>query len=76
MKQLPNEEMVVRWLMNSKGGDPEGKAGDIDAKQRQDAINMFSNGNSNATARQNALKQLEELAIQDRLTRSRRAGPQ
>lgn len=73
-----SEEMVVRWLMSSKGGDPEGLAGNIDAAQRQAGIDVFDKNKYpiNATARQEALRQLEELAIKDRLTRSRRSGPQ
>lgn len=67
-------EMIVRWLMKSRAGDPEGLAGPVDAKQRQEAVDMFENnpGSHNAEI----VRQLEELAIQDRLTRSRRSGPQ
>ena len=66
-----NEEMVVRWLMNSRAGDPEGFGGKGDARQRQEAIDMFANKKN-----QEVVRKLEELAIQDRLTRSRRSGPQ
>lgn len=71
MQRLPDEEMVVRALMASKGGDPEGMGGAVDAKQRQSGIDLMS-----TKANAETLRQLEELAIQDRLTRSRRSGPQ
>lgn len=73
-----SEELVVRWLMASKAGDPEGNAGSIDKKQRELGIQTFDPKEYpiNATARREALNQLEELAIKDRLTRSRRSGPQ
>lgn len=78
MRKMPDEEVVVRWLMNSKGGDPEHGTGNISDKQRQQGINAFDNKNWPAASTQNQeyLRQLEELAIQDRLTRSRRSGPQ
>lgn len=78
MDRLPPEELVVRWLMHSKGGDPEGKAGEIDARQRQQGINAFNSTLWPSVTKENqeALRQLEELAIKDRLTRSRRSGPQ
>lgn len=71
LSKLPNEEMVVRALMAAQAGDPEGLSGDIDARQRKAGISLMDN-----KANKEVLRQLEELAIQDRLTRSRRSGPQ
>lgn len=71
MAKMPNEEMVVRWLMKSKAGDPEGKAGDIDAKQRQQSIDLFSDAKH-----QEALNALEEIAIEHMKGRGKRVGPQ
>lgn len=78
LNKLPDEEYVVRWLMQDKGGDPEKGLGDLSDKQRQVGRDMFANENWPASSGQNRelLNQLEELAIKDRLTRSRRSGPQ
>lgn len=77
--RMPPEEYVVRWLMNSKAGDPENIAGHTAGlEQRQIGIDNFGNPTYPRTGERNSelLKQLEEVAIQDRLTRSRRSGPQ
>ncbi len=76
--KMPNEEYIVRWLMHSKGGDPENTGLDEDMKQRQIGIDNFGEQLYPMTGQRNrdALNKLEELAIQDRLTRSRRSGPQ
>lgn len=70
------DEMIVRWLMHSKAGDPEGFSGSADARQRQEAIDMFGANKPYGKNNKEIVRQLEELAIQDRLTRSRRSGPQ
>lgn len=69
----PDEETVVRWLMHSAGGDPEGNAGDMDAKQRQHAIDVYK---MPYTGYKDSLNQLQELAIDAMKNRGKRAGPQ
>lgn len=78
MKSMPNEEMVVRWLMHSKGGDPEGGAGEEDAKQRQEGIDLFNEPDKWASQAQNVsnLNKLQELAIGAMKDRGKRVGPQ
>ena len=78
LKQLPDEETVVRWLMHSQGGDPEGGAGEVDAKQRQTGIDMFSGEKYPALAEmyKAPLNQLQELAIDAMKNRGKRVGPQ
>lgn len=78
MSKLPDEETVVRWLMKSQAGDPEGKDGPVDAKQRQTGIDMFSGEKYPALASMNkeSLNTLQELAIDAMKHRGKRAGPQ
>lgn len=70
LKGLPDEEYIVRWLMNQNAGDPESK----DAVQRSDAIKMFTG--PFGKERQNNLDKLQELAISAMKDRGKRAGPQ
>lgn len=69
----PDEETVVRWLMHSQGGDPEGKAGPEDAKQRQFAIDAYK---LPYTGYKDSLDQLQEMAIEAMKNRGKRVGPQ
>lgn len=65
-----DEEMVVRFLMSSQGGDVEGKSGEADKKQRDRGVAMFQN-NKEAIA---LFKELNEAASE--LVSSRRPmGP-
>lgn len=80
MKRLPDEEMVVRWLMQSKAGDPEGLIdyANADKEQRKSAMTLFNPKVYPITAPRNHqdLNQLEELAIEHMKGRGKRAGPQ
>lgn len=79
LSNLPKEEYVVRWLMNTLGGNPEGgPTEEIGEKQKQTAIDLFDAPDkwaSNAQ-RQETLKALQELAIDHMKGRGKRAGPQ
>jgi hypothetical protein len=73
--ESPPEETIVRWLMHSQGGDPEGNSGMEDAKERQNAIDTYNSpyiGNDY----KNNLNQLQELAIEAMKNRGKRVGPQ
>lgn len=70
----PDEESVVRWLMHSLAGDPEGRNGTVDAKQRQHALDLY-NSPYHVDYNEN-LSQLQELAIDAMKNRGKRAGPQ
>lgn len=58
-----NEEMTVRYLMQSRAGDPEANGGPIDKKQRAQAVENFNLPFGDlGTQRQKALSQIEDLA--------------
>lgn len=80
MDKMPDEEYIVRWLMHSKAGDPEGKIewADAEKKQRQDAIDLFGQPNNWISNVENIknLNSLEEMAIEHMKGRGKRAGPQ
>lgn len=71
--QKVNQEPMVRYLMATRAGDPEKEGGNIDKKQRQDAITKYTTDFS-AKGRQADLKRLEELA-QDYIKNQRTQGP-
>jgi hypothetical protein len=76
---LPDEEMVVRYLMQSGAGNPESAStGNISIAQQRNAANLFDTSQypNMAGVHQKALDQMKELAIQAMKDRGKRAGPQ
>lgn len=70
MKRLPNEELVVRYMMATKMGNPEEGTGDISDKQRKSALALFDIDKRYVKD----LERLEELAAEARQTQRPR-GP-
>jgi hypothetical protein len=74
----PDEELIVRHLMQEQAGDPEGKRGayaNADNAQREQG--MWAYNKSYLSSDYNdSLKQLQELAIDAMKNRGKRAGPQ
>lgn len=75
IRSLPSEEHVVRYMMYKLAGDPEGKSGEIDKKQRDSGIWMFSSDKGDWTGKnQKALARLLEIAA-DLRKEQRPRGP-
>lgn len=73
-QSLPSEESVVRWLMYKNGGNPEGGSdAPVAEEQKQKAIGQFTGA---AGPSNEAVNQLQELAIQSMKNRGKRVGPQ
>lgn len=64
LSKMP-EENLVRYMMYKTMGDPEGKQGEIDAKQRQDAIDRFEKFQFGEYPKwKDNLNRLEEIAAE------------
>ena len=70
LKKLPNEELIVRYLMATQAGDPEKNGGPVDKQQRSSA--MYVLGQSGMYK-----KELEQLnrAAEDAYAARRPGGP-
>jgi hypothetical protein len=76
LAKLPDGEMIVRWLMKTKAGDPENQPWDV--QQKNEASELFGKPDHWISNARNvkALNDLEELAIYHMKGRGKRAGPQ
>jgi hypothetical protein len=69
-----DEESLTRYIMYKHAGDPEGDAGNLDAKQRADAIRMFEDTNGKTWARyEEAINKITKAA-QDEIKKRRPGG--
>lgn len=73
LRDLP-EEATVRYMMYKYAGDPEGKGGTIDSKQRQSGIDLYSGAAAWDGRRQKKLERLMEIAANMR-KEQRPGGP-
>jgi len=69
-KNLPSEEMLVRYLMATQAGDPEKNYSTVGNKQREDALKLFKRTNFT-----DSVKQLEDAAKIRLLARQPKMGP-
>lgn len=75
IKDLPQEEYVVRYMMYKYAGDPEGKGGDIDLQQRKSGIWHFDENQGDWSGKnRKALDRLMEIAA-DLRAQQRPRGP-
>jgi hypothetical protein len=78
-QNLPDQEMIVRYLMQSQAGDPETAAQGAENKnQRNQAVNMFNSTlyPEQSAKYKSAIDQMNELAINAMKDRGKRVGPQ
>jgi hypothetical protein len=75
IKSMGAEEYTVRYLMYKYAGDPEGKSGDIDAKQRKSGIWAFDENSGDWTGKnRKSMDKLLEIAA-DLHKQERPRGP-
>jgi hypothetical protein len=73
-KNLPSEEMIVRYLMATQAGDPEKGGGSVGEAQRKSAIDYFNHPTFKSRYRKH-LDELDRAASAALLARQPRMGP-
>lgn len=73
LKNLPDEELIVRYLMATQAGDPENTGMEIDNQQRKEAMDAFNDPVWGSTYRKN-LGTLD-AAAQQAIARRQPMGP-